>query len=436
VLCLLASPILLMGPQTTWAAFQSWLGFVPGFGFAELDRVRVLAEPAAIEVDDLTVEITQVVVHEATQLTFKISGFPETESPGRRFYEIRDHVDVALTLASGETLTPTDYLPYYATRASMAWLVVFSPLAPREEQARLRIVTDAEMPVPGLRQRRIEIPFKVVPGDAEAVADRFPVSYQPATIADAAHDITLSVSNVAYGEASMSLEMVWDNASPWEFRGGSWPDYVVDQNNHFLQPDFHMLPANVISQKDRSPGEVLPLTVSFPAPAPDAEMLTLTVSRVSVYTDVAPLPITFAVDLGEAPEHGQVFPVNAEFRVAGFDYALQDATYVLVEEVDDRRVNIPYETVAALYIGVETEARRNDLSFNALEAAVQHHAFAFSSTATTDPVKYRYQPYTVLYFDAVPTGVVPVRIEGVSYSLRGPWQVTWRVPEATTSPQP
>ena len=143
VLCLLAGAVLLVGPQTTWAAFQSWLGFIPGFGFAELDRVRVLAEPAAIEVDGLTVEIIQVVVHEATQLTFEISGLPETESPARRFFDMQDHVDVALTLASGETLTPTGYMPYYGTRASVAGLAVFPPLATREEQPRLRIVTDA-----------------------------------------------------------------------------------------------------------------------------------------------------------------------------------------------------------------------------------------------------------------------------------------------------
>ncbi len=62
VLLVLAAPIAAFGPHEVWAAFQTWLGFIPGFGFADLEGVRVLAAPAAVSVDGLEAEVTQAIV--------------------------------------------------------------------------------------------------------------------------------------------------------------------------------------------------------------------------------------------------------------------------------------------------------------------------------------------------------------------------------------
>ncbi len=434
VLLVLAAPIAALGPHEVWAAFQTWLGFIPGFGFADLEGVRVLAAPAVVSVDGLEAEVTQAIVGTDTRVVFEISGLPGIEGNKDGVVRLDDirSLSVQLHLSSGLVLTPTRYLPYYATRHGIAGLAVFPPLPYSIRHLRLTIVADEETSTFDLGPRPIEIPFEVIPADAESVVDRFPLSQQPDVISDPVHDIALSVSQVAYGEHTVSLEMTWENDSPWILNPG-WPDYLFDQDNHFSQPSYLPLAENFTRPRDPQGDEGTPSrTYSFWGVSSEAEVLTLTVSSISVVTNSAPLPITFTVDLGDAPVHEQTFPIDVAFSIAGFDYDLHRATLLLADRADKGKYFMLARYPAALLIYYDSQMRVGDLENGLAQMSGIHDACVPGTFAAGETYHYlegTQESYTALLFDEVPTGVVTVRIESVSYKLRGPWRATWRVPQ-------
>jgi hypothetical protein len=254
-------------------------------------------------------------------------------------------------------------------------------------------------------------------------------------VTDAVHGITLSVGNVAYGEGTMSLEMAWENNSTWKLGGGQWPDYVVDQDNHFAQQDYQMVALDLTRHREQSPDDpVPPMTLSFTNVSPHAEILTMMVSRISVMTDSAPLPITFTVNLGDAPVHEQTYPMSKSFSIAGFDYELREARFMMVDEINDPQLfYLLPDYPAVLLITIAGDRRHGDLIQSTVKMESVHGSFRGFGEEQTESVDGKHQWYTVLAFADVPTGQVPVRIESVHYALRGPWRVTWRVPEDAAS---
>ena len=69
--------IVLMGPGQVLAQMQELLGYVPGYGFVDVNDVRMMAAPISQTQGDVTVTVKQVLANqEGTYVVMKVEGLP------------------------------------------------------------------------------------------------------------------------------------------------------------------------------------------------------------------------------------------------------------------------------------------------------------------------------------------------------------------------
>lgn len=73
---------LIFGPQKVYASVMRLFGYVPGVGIVEQQDMRILAEPASLTRDGVTVTVSRAVLTDAeTKIIFGISGVPLSAYP-------------------------------------------------------------------------------------------------------------------------------------------------------------------------------------------------------------------------------------------------------------------------------------------------------------------------------------------------------------------
>ena len=338
-----------------------------------------------------------------------------------------DNISVSLQFPDGEIWVASDPRLYSDSIYKLFGYVVF-PKLPDDVESAVLLVTVAsdavEMAWP-LPEEGISATLTLLPASNNAIVARYPEPQALNGASVSRHGITMTIKKAVYGEEQIALDVEFQNASSWYLLGGG-----VDSLRDNSLKSYMSLSTDLPFPARRpyfDPLHKVNMTFTFsPALRPEAKSLTLVVDTISVYTDGAPLPFTFTLDLGPKPQVDQTWLLDIAFEVAGIPYHIVEAH--LKDEMAWWRPN-DEETQYFLEIAYEEPFVRGDLqSGPLLLLKTTHEAFtSWSYSARLRPDGRRVKVLT-LGFSALPTGEVTVIVSEMHFRLRGPWRVTWAVP--------
>jgi hypothetical protein len=179
VLALLLIALLLIGPERAWAGLQAWLGYVPGVGFVDLDESRLLAKPARVTREGVTLQVVEVVAGpEDTVVVVEFEGLPPQDRFRPRDMPPPTETQPLLRLPGGETLAAT------GVSASRSHATFVFPALPADiyhvtlALARLPLLPEGAAP------EDWEVALLLQPATGELVAEMYPHPYRPAAATD------------------------------------------------------------------------------------------------------------------------------------------------------------------------------------------------------------------------------------------------------------
>ncbi len=151
-----------IGPRNIVAAMQRLLGYIPGVGLVD-DRagLRVLAEPATIQREGITVSVTQAVLDpQRTVILFRVDGIPPSARP--------DGEDSPGCSDSPRLLLPDGTLLQIIEGGGRGWgsgyenRMVFPAVPPEVDQA-VFVLPCLIDTAPGAAPENWELPLRFVP---------------------------------------------------------------------------------------------------------------------------------------------------------------------------------------------------------------------------------------------------------------------------------
>jgi hypothetical protein len=154
---------------------------------------------------------------------------------------------------------------------------------------------------------------------------------------------------------------------------------------------------------------------------PEAQALTLAIDGVHVEV---PADGQLQVDLGGAPQIGDVFPVDVELQVAGATVRLTGAS--LVREELALRDGVLVRTL--LQFEAEQVTPRSEVIVNSLP--LTGDPTVVSGSSSHGGPEGVYSVGVEFRDDRIPTGILPLSLERAGVIYLGPWQFTWSVPPA------
>ncbi|MFW5943400.1 MAG: hypothetical protein ACOCXI_16465 [Chloroflexota bacterium] len=427
VVGLLLASVLLIGPERAWAGLQAWLGYVPGVGFVDLEESRLLATPASVTREGVTLRVEQVVAGpEETVVVIDSDGLPPREQlwpDGREPFEA---FEAWLRLPDGTALRPSGR----TMRVGSASLV-FPPLPPDVYRVTLELPRLPIVPA-GAAPEEWTVPLLLQPASGEVVASMYPQPYRPQGAVESHQGVTLRVLEVAHDarETAVQIQLDWENPE-WENHFGPagfrLPYLRDDEGNRY-----NLIPGSTSGSQTAQ--EVQPLDPAAPTPPanrwlgsetfepvpPDAEALTLVVDGVDF--DV-PASGSFTVDLGESPHIGDRWELNVTLDVAGFPVRVTGAE--LAEEEIRLRDGILRQTV--LRFDVEPVAEQENRRLMGIFLDAPGSVFDGGATGYTPATNKIRASLELDEGTPVPAGQINVELTGASLLVRGPWELTWPV---------
>ncbi len=415
--------IVALGPQRVWAALQGWISFVPGVGFTDVDTVRVLETPVTASTDTLALYITDVTVEKHTRVTFVVRGLPKMDPVvSKRIIDLAG-INPRLRLSNGDILTPTQT---FRVPQPQMYQVTGEAMFPRVPEhimtATLELVADSAIATLPLPAGGLSATLTLLPASDEAVAEQFPEPHVLENVSSHHHGITMTVKRAVYGGERLALDVEFQNASPWYLIGG-WPDSLLDDTFKHYTPMYEPMS---VQRPYHDPKGRVDMTFTFePSLRPGAESLTLAVNRLAVYTNSAPLPITFTLDMGaELYVPNQAWPLDIAFEVADIPYHIVQARLK-----DEKTYWNPEDTETKYFLEIDfaaNSARSGDVQRNALVVESSHEAFTTVSYSNEARPEGNFDVVT-LGFRELPQGELTIRIPTVHLWLQAPWRVTWDV---------
>jgi hypothetical protein len=428
LLAVLTIALFIIGPQQVLAQVQRWLGYVPGIGFVDLAETRVLANPAELTREGVTLRVEQAIAgRERTEIVISSSGFSEANLPWPN--EAMEHPDFTalLLLPDGSHVETTSWelnlgtakLQFPALPTGINQVTLIMP--------RLPLVPSGALP------EDWEVPLTLRSATNELSEELFPKPFSPPDASDSHRGITLRVLDVAQtsSETAIRYQVEWTDPS-WEFRfglgTGSMPE-LRDNLGHIYweSPQSHGSSIAVIAipSSGTTPTPITPTqtdTLIFPA-------LSLSAGQASLWVDSIefsmPAEETFSLDLGAAPKIGDSWPMDLQLEVAGFPVHL---TEIRLEEETVDLGDGKNEQHPVLSFSLDPWEERDGfrlLNFDLTNSELGIYGSGgqlFSSG--TEVYKGR------LEFTAgkIPTGIIRFQVMHASVLAQGPWEVTWDIP--------
>ena len=429
---LLAVAVILaiLGPQRVWADLLHLLGYVPGVGFVDLDETRVLVAPVEVTRDGVTLRVEQVLAGmDKTTVVFDSRGLP-TENPART------------QRATAETgFEPTLRLPDGSTLSPKRWDVLRGkgtirfPSLPEDVYRVTLDLPTLPLVEPGEAPEGWSVPLTLRPATGELVTELFPRPYVPAGAADTHENITLRVLAVAHTpeETVLQVQVEWPDPE-WYFPhlGLYQLPRLEDDLGHVYQegppPGVGSEAARVVEQievaRDATPTPMPILStyeeaMSFAPVSPSAARLTLWVDEVEF---VVPTEAEFSVDLGEDPQVGDYWPLDAHLTIAGFTVHVTGAR--LVEEQVPNRDG----TVLERHLQLETDPLPGQENRELDSICLDGSSDGFSGGGCGGRFADRPPHLDIGEGQPIPTGHVRVQVREAYVLFRGPWQLSWTVP--------
>jgi hypothetical protein len=438
--------LLLVGPQRALAQVMRILGYVPGIGFIDADAARVLAEPAVMEQQGVTLRIEQVLVtDEGTTVLVEASGLPpraELFSPNASWtgqqpegMAARIHlVDGTVLESSGggagigktgevvlsahfdfpplpsmvyHAVLELPYLPLIPTGAAPGnWVLPFS-LAPVAEGQSLEELTPSEDSSTSTGMEGEDIPPAV----------ELP---QPTTVdaqSQPAQQYSLQVINVVYTAQETALQVQINGLDPaWSIRAGLMGQLTDDQGNTYDQ----QYPANFGSEEGNLQSLVFDPVLN------DGRRLTLRIERLLV--DVPSQGQVLRLDMGEDPQVGDTISINQTVGVYGLPVEFRSVSLSEAHaQAEGRPETVRFDFHIAP-VQIKDYLSLNMIGFgrevgDAFGGNLLGYGGGFNGVSPEGT-------NLVLYLDydrsqLLPTGVLEILLEGIQLSI-GPLEVSWQ----------
>lgn len=427
LLLALAVVLAATGPQRAWAELQRLLGYAPGVGFVNLKETRVLTAPVEVTRDGVTLRVEQVLAGpDKTTVVIRSEGLPPEEElwPENRREGTGD-LQARLRLPDGSALT-TKAL----TLRPGGGTLDFPPLPDDIYRATLELPRLPLVPA-GAAPEGWTIPLTLHPATGELVAELYPQPYAPADASDTHHGITVAGLDVVHGseETLLRVQVRWSSPE-WKFAlgidGGDRRPILRDDLGHVYGP---VTPSNrgpiAREEVERIPPTAMPVppssvltheeTVAFAAVSPSARRLTLEIEGLRLET---PAEGQFSIDLGDNPQIGEYWSLDVHLTVAGFPVHV---TGVRLEEKDDP--DIPYQLTFDIAPVPDQPGRAlRGISFTTPLGSARGWGGGYSWPA--------HRLKASISFDALPAGSIPVEVHHAEILVRGPWIISWAVPDA------
>jgi hypothetical protein len=434
LLLILAVALAVAGPQRVLAGIQDLLGYVPGIGFVDLEATRLLPAPVEVTRDGVTLRVEQVIAGpDRTKIVIRSDGLPPEDQlwPGGVHQE--GNYQPLLRLPDGRTLTTSTW-----TLRLGGGTLDFPPLPDGVYRATLELARLPLVP-PGAAPENWQVPLDLRPATGELVAELFPEPYAPSAAQDTHQGITLAVLAVAHSpeETVVRVQVQWAD-----------PDWRFPTIGYFRLPELHddlghvyhevlgsSTGSSVTTEVIRIPDtqEITPTptpevptyerTEAFAPVSPSAGQLTLWIDAVDFGV---PAEASFVVDLGDAPQVGDRWPLDIHLTVAGFPVHLSGAR--LVQEELEQRDGAVQRTL--LQFDVDPVPDQDGKTLHGIELAGDESRFD-GTTGGYDPQARIIRTGLELLDGArILGGPTEVQVERASIAFQGPWTVTWTVPGA------
>lgn len=422
LLLILAISLLIIGPQRAWAGLQSWLGYVPGVGFVNLEDTRVLLAPATQERDGVTLRVSELIAGpEETTIVVESSGLPSEEALwGMEGASVDDRFAPLLRLPDGAPLN----VETFTLRLGRGTLV-FPPLPPDVYRLTLELPLLPLVP-PGAAPENWSLPLLLQPATGELVGAMYPQPYSPQGASDTHHGVTLTVLQVAHTpqQTAFTVQAQWQDESWAHVRPEAAYNSFYDDVGHIYSSYVGPHSGSVATLVQRvQPGEAPPpqtfeRAFNFGPVSLAAGRLTFEIPEVDVNV---PATDSFTIDLGPQPQVGDSWDLDIHLDVAGFP------------------VHITRAWIATEQLGRPSDMQeRTNLYFYLQPVAPQaHRRLTGFGLTTTDPAfqgsggsGLQLRHLTLAEDAQMPAGALEVRVLGASVALSGPWLLSWELPDA------
>lgn len=428
LLLALATAFTVIGPQQVWAQVQRLLGYVPRVGFVDLESTRVLAAPVALTREGVTLVVEQALARpQGTTVVIRSEGLPSEDELRAAGRELAKGGEARLRLPDGEVLTPRTYHAKLG-----AATLEFAPLPQGVYQVTLELPRLPLAP-DGVAPEGWEAPITLRPATGELVAELYPQPYAPEGAEETHNGVTVRVLQVAHGpeETAVRLQVQWE-AEDWGFPHLDGAYVLRDDVGHsYFWPATPGSGSTVqtevvaIDPSQAQPSPAVPTYEKVLTYAPLsslARQLSLEIDRIAFGV---PAAATFAIDLGQDPQVGDHWPLDIHLEVAGFPVHITGAW--LEEEVVGARDQPERRTVLQLEIAPVPEQENRRLQGLGLDGEAA--GLRSGSTGGYSYDTNRMHAGLVLKGgEPILHGPVQVVVRDAQVSLRGPWQIAWKVP--------
>ena len=412
-------------------ALKKLFGYVPGVGLVDNSSgIRVLAEPASVTREGVTLTVTQVLVYpDHVQLIYEVSGIA-TENDGNFASDAAQNFtafcgspdgDAKLRLPDGtiiERAFDTEKYPenIFATKPAYETVI---PADMMEMTMVLKCLPWARL---GAVPENWEVPLKL--------------KYVPAgeTIGEPVLDVTPSASSAASDQGlSVTLDKVVPQDDLYSFYLTIAPEQA-DESVLAYFPTYATL-VDATGQKI-SLVYMHPFSGSHDVAEP-WELQSITRPAYGPYTLVLDSVATyynedgshfFDVDLGPNPQVGQTWEINQTLNLAGTDVRVLSATMA------ERDLSMwgGAANTQGLVFTFEAADGKTPFSLDIMDRDVDHimngSIFPFSDGLTNTSEQY----VTGLFYEkGIPSGKLSIAVNGQTTMTNGHWEFQWASPDQT-----
>ena len=433
LLLILALAVATIGPARVVAAIQDLVGYVPGIGFVDLEATRLLAAPVEVTRDGVTLRVEQAIAGpDNTKIVVRSEGLPPEDLLWPDGAEQQGDFAPLLRLPDGRTLTTGTW-----TLRLGGGTLEFPSLPDGVYRAMLELPRLPLVPT-GAAPENWQVPLDLRPATGDLVADLYAEPYAPAGAEETHHEITLRVLAVAHSaeETVVRVQVQWPNPD-WE-----WPTigYNLPVLRDNLGHEYHYAPASSTGSSVQTeviripdPQQITPTptpelptdetTQTFAPVSPSAGQLALWVDAVSF---AVPAEASFVVDLGDAPQVGDRWPLDISLTVAGFPVHISGAR--LVQEELELRDGAVQRTL--LQFDLDSVPDQDGRMLRHIGLAGDQSWFS-GTTGGYEPQSRTIRTGLKLVDGTrIPGGPTEVRVERANVVFHGPWILTWSIPGA------
>jgi hypothetical protein len=347
--------VLIVSAPNIVAAFGRVFGYVPGTGLVETTNgLRMLAEPASVTRDGVTVTVTQALVYDDhVELAYEVNGVQPSYGnqpdmcgsyhPDNNFWS---DGDADLRLPDG-TLIRRDYAGKYQSENQYAMKPIYAVKIPPDVTELTMVLKCLPFTKLGAVPENWEVPFELVTIPAGTVVGEPVIEVAPTVVRPVSQPslvpstlpsplVTMTLKRIVPLDSGIivyfSLDM--ENKDPSLISVMPVNAYVLDAlgQKTRLVGSFPWQPF-----EHRAGSEFEFFTQTKPADVPLTIVVEKTVAYYApLYTDPPQAKVeemSFIFDAGQTPQHGQTWNFEHDFDIAGYNFSITSARAVIWDDV-------------------------------------------------------------------------------------------------------